>query len=191
LLGKPCVAKEFTLVVFGDSLSAGYGLPRGSGWVDLLAKRLADEPYRYRVVNASVSGETSLGGRSRLSNVLSQHNPSILILELGANDGLRGQPVEQLAAHLGAMIRACKAAGTRVLLIGMRIPPNYGRSYTQAFAQTFPRIAKQHGLPLVPFLLEGFAQHRSMFQDDGFHPNADAQPIMLATVWKVLEPMLR
>ncbi len=159
--------------------------------MDLLAQRMAKQGYPHRVVNASISGETSLGGRNRLARVLAQHQPTILVLELGANDGLRGHPIDQLKANLGAIIQACKKQGTRVLIIGMRIPPNYGAVYARDFAQTFARLAKQHNLPLVPFLMEGFAQRREMFQADGVHPGAQAQAPMAETVWKELEPMLR
>ncbi len=180
-----------TILIFGDSLSAGFGLASGTGWVDLLGKRLAQQTYPHRVINASISGETSLGGKNRIRHVLAQHHPAIVILELGANDGLRGHPIEQLRANLGAIVRACKRSGARVLLAGMRLPPNYGAPYAREFAQAFTATAKQYNLPLVPFLLEGFAQRREMFQSDGIHPNAQAQPAVLDTVWKRLEPMLR
>lgn len=179
-----------TVVVFGDSLSAGYGLPSGSGWVDLLQRRLRERGQPHAVVNASVSGETTFGGRKRLGDVLARAKPAIVILELGANDGLRGQPIEQMKSNLEAMVRACKAAGAKILLTGMRLPPNYGGSYGRDFARSFADVARLHNLPLVPFLMEGFAQRRDMFQSDGIHPSVQAQPLMLDTVWKVLEPML-
>jgi acyl-CoA thioesterase I len=184
-------AQTPSIVIFGDSLSAGYGLARGVGWVDLLGKRLAQQNYPYRLINASISGETSLGGKNRIAKVLALHRPSIVVLELGANDGLRGHPNSGLKANLASIVQACKRSGARVLLVGMRLPPNYGGAYTREFAQTFAATAKQHNLPLVPFLMEGFAQRREMFQSDGVHPNAQAQPAMLDTVWKVLAPMLK
>lgn len=183
-------AAKPTILVFGDSLSAGYGLPRGTGWVDLLRQRLSRQAPAYAVVNASVSGETTDGGRRRLAAVLAREKPVIVILELGANDALRGQPIDRLEANLEAMVLESKAQSTRVLLIGMRIPPNYGAKYAGDFAGSFARVAKRHDLPLVPFLLEGFAQRRELFQSDGIHPGAEAQATMLATVWKVLQPML-
>lgn len=190
LAGTAHAVPSPTIVVFGDSLSAGYGLPRNAGWVDLLTQRLRQGGHPHTVVNASVSGETTLGGRNRLAATLARHRPAILILELGANDGLRGHPIDQLESNLDAMVRACKASGTRVLLIGMRIPPNYGGPYAREFSQSFADIARKHALPLVPFLLEGFADRREMFQADGIHPAADAQRRMLDNVWKKLQPML-
>ncbi|MFN0317955.1 MAG: arylesterase [Burkholderiales bacterium] len=184
-------AQTPTIVIYGDSLSAGYGLARGTGWVDLLGKRLSQQNYPYRLVNASISGETSLGGKNRIAKVLALHRPAIVVLELGANDGLRGHPNGSLKANLGSIVRACQRSGARVLLVGMRLPPNYGAAYTREFSQTFAATAKQHNLPLVPFLMEGFAQRREMFQSDGVHPNAQAQPAMLDTVWNALAPMLK
>ena len=184
-------AQTPAILIFGDSLSAGYGLARGAGWVDLLGKRLADQNYPHRLINASISGETSLGGKNRIAKVLAQNRPAIVVLELGANDGLRGYPIEQLRANLEAIVRSSKRHGARVLLIGMRVPPNYGARYARDFAQAFTVTAKQYNLPLVPFLMEGFAQSREMFQSDGVHPGAQAQPMMLDTVWTRLEPMLK
>jgi acyl-CoA thioesterase-1 len=177
-------------MVFGDSLSAGYGLPQGKGWVDLLQRRLQRENYTYRVVNASISGETSLGGRNRLADALTQHHPAIVILELGANDGLRGQAPEATRENLLAMVRAARAAKAKVLLVGMRIPPNYGPDYTEKFHASFVAVAHQTQTPLVAFLLEGFADRRDLFQADGIHPDVQAQSIMLDNVWGRLRPML-
>lgn len=184
------LAQQPAIMVFGDSLSAGYGLPQGKGWVDLLQQRIEEEKYRYRVVNASISGETTLGGRNRLAQVLAQFHPHIVIIELGPNDALRGQPLDAMRDNLVHMARACQAAKAKVLLVGMRIPPNYGPDYTERFYDTFRGVAKTIGVPLVPFLLEGFAERRDMFQADGMHPGVAAQSLMLDNVWKALQPIL-
>ena len=190
-LASVCLsAQSPVIMVFGDSLSAGYGLPQGKGWVDLLQQRLQRENYTYRVVNASISGETSLGGRNRLADALTQHHPVIVILELGANDGLRGQAPEATRENLLAMVRATRAAKAKVLLVGMRIPPNYGPDYTEKFHASFVAVANQTQTPLVAFLLEGFADRRDLFQTDGIHPDVQAQSIMLDNVWGRLRPML-
>ena len=190
LAGLGMGAQPPTIMVFGDSLSAGYGLPQGKGWVDLLQQRLEREHYAYRVINASISGETTLGGRNRLPEALAQHRPRIVILELGANDGLRGQALGGMRENLVAMARACRAAKARVLLVGMRIPPNYGPDYTEKFHASFITVASQTRSPLVPFLFEGFAFKRELFQADGIHPDVEAQPLMLDSVWEKLRPML-
>jgi acyl-CoA thioesterase-1 len=188
---KPGAAAEPpTIMVFGDSLSAGYGLPRGKGWVDLLQERLQREQYPYRVVNASVSGETTLGGRNRLAAALARHRPRIVILELGANDALRGQSLDAMRDNLVAMVRECRAARAEVLLVGMRIPPNYGPAYTGNFQASFAAVADKTRSPLVDFLLAGFADRRERFQADGIHPDIEAQSFMLDNVWKKLQPML-
>jgi len=178
------------VLVFGDSLSAGYGLPQGKGWVDLLQKKLVDGGFDYRVVNASISGETSLGGRNRFAAALATHKPQIVILELGANDGLRGQPLSDLRDNLVAMIREAQRTRAQVVLTGMRIPPNYGPDYTKKFQAVFTEVARAEHVPLVPFLLEGFSSQRDMFQSDGIHPNEQAQHLILANVWKLLAPEL-
>lgn len=180
-----------TILVWGDSLSAGYGLKSGEAWPTLLQTRLKDEGFRHTVVNASVSGETSAGGRSRLPAALEQHKPSIVILELGANDGLRGLRPQLMAENLTAMIDAARAAGSQVLLVGMHMPPNYGAAYTRRFAQTFTDVAQAREVPLVPFLLDGFADQPELFLSDGIHPTAEAQPRVLDTVWQGLQPLLR
>jgi len=177
--------------VFGDSLSAAYGIAQSRGWVTLLEARLKRERPNYSVVNASISGETSAGGRSRLQRALDQHRPAIVILELGANDGLRGLPVAQMKQNLEAMAAAAKKSGARVLLVGMRVPPNYGPDYTRAFDSSFAEIAKRQGTALVPFLFDGFAENDAMFQPDRLHPTETAQPQMLENVWKGLRPLLR
>lgn len=179
-----------TILVWGDSLSAGYGLKSGEAWPTLLQTRLKDEGFRHTVVNASVSGETSAGGRSRLPAALEQHRPSIVILELGANDGLRGLRPQLMAENLTAMIDAARAAGSQVLLVGMQMPPNYGAAYTRRFAQTFTDVAQAREVPLVPFLLDGFADQPELFLSDGIHPTAEAQPRVLDTVWQGLQPLL-
>jgi acyl-CoA thioesterase I len=191
LLAAPAMAQQSVLLVLGDSLSAGYGLPQGRGWVDLLQKRLAEEKLDYRVVNASISGDTTLGGRNRLEALLRQHRPRVMILELGANDALRGQAIESMRENLTAMVRAARKAGARTLLVGMQIPPNYGQEYTRKFQDTFVQVARTQQVPLVPFLLNGFADKRDLFQPDGIHPAERAQPLMVDTVWQQLAPLLR
>jgi acyl-CoA thioesterase-1 len=183
-------ASAATILVYGDSLSSGYGLPQDEGWATLLARRLRAERFDYKVANASISGETTLGGANRIAAALTAHRPAIVILALGANDGLRGQPIEAIRSNLEAIIDACRRAKARVLLVGMRIPPNYGAPYAERFRRTFGDVAASRKLPPVPFLLEGFAEKREYFQADGVHPNAAAQPMMLDTVWKGLRPLL-
>jgi acyl-CoA thioesterase-1 len=190
LLAAPAWGRQPVILVMGDSLSSGYGLPQGTGWVDLLQRKLVAEKFDYRVVNASISGETTLGGRNRLEPALREHKPGIVLLALGANDGLRGQSIDSMRANLGAMARAGRNAGARVLLIGMRIPPNYGPQYTQKFHAAFAQVARAEKLPLVPFLLEGFADQRELFQADGIHPAPAAQPKILDNVWPRLKPLL-
>jgi acyl-CoA thioesterase-1 len=191
LLAAPAWGAQSVILVWGDSLSAGYGLPQGTGWVDLLQQKLAAEKRNYRVVNGSISGETTLGGRNRLDAALRTHRPRAVIIALGANDGLRGQSIDSMVENLSAMARSARSAGARVLLVGMRIPPNYGPQYTQKFHAAFADVAKAQKVPLVPFLLEGFAERRELFQSDGIHPTQAAQPLMLETVWRKLEPLLR
>ena len=186
----PLWAQPGVILVFGDSLSAGYGLPQGRSWVDLLQRRLAAEGLDYRVVNASISGETTLGGRNRLAAALEQHRPRTVVLELGSNDGLRGQPLNLMRDNLAAMAKASRAAGARVLIVGMRIPPNYGPKYTTEFHAAFQDVARSQRTALVPFLLDGFADQRELFQADGIHPAEAAQTLILETVWKELRPLL-
>jgi acyl-CoA thioesterase-1 len=178
------------ILVFGDSLSAGYGLRPDEGWVPLLQKRLQAQGYGTPVVNASVSGETSGGGLTRLPRALELHKPSLVILELGANDGLRGLPVPETHANLEKMVALAQAAGARVLLIGMRMPPNYGPRYTTGFSQMFAEIAARDHLAFVPFLLESVALNPTLMQADGMHPSARGTPFMLETVWPQLLPLL-
>jgi acyl-CoA thioesterase-1 len=179
------------ILVFGDSLSAGYGIAKQDAWPSLLATRLKDSGYSYAVVNASISGETTAGGRSRLPALLKQQQPKIVIIELGANDGLRGLPVAAMRDNLQTMVKWSQQAGARVMLVGMRIPPNYGRDYTEKFTATFTELAKEHKTALVPFLFEGFALRAEAFQADRLHPTAASQPLMLDTIWKQLKPLLR
>jgi acyl-CoA thioesterase-1 len=179
-----------TILVFGDSLSAGYGLKADQGWVTLLQQRLTDEGYGQRVVNASVSGETTSGGANRLPRALAQHHPQILILELGANDGLRGLPLTAARGNLATMIQAAQKARARVLLVGVQLPPNYGPAYTSGFRDLFGELAKAHKTALVPFLMEGVALKDSLMQADGLHPNAAGQPLLLDSVWRSLKPLL-
>lgn len=184
------MASARTILVFGDSLSAAYGIRAEEGWVALLGQRLQAQGYGYQIVNASVSGETSGGGLERLPRALELHRPSLVILELGANDALRGLPLGMTQANLASMVRLSQSAGARVLLIGLRLPPNYGPRYTEQFAGMFPALASQYHLPLVPFLLEKVALDPERMQADGLHPNAEGQPPILETVWPYLQPLL-
>ena len=193
IAAKPTIASTQTILVFGDSLSASYGVPQGQGWVALLEQKLARNKLdmaSYKVVNASVSGETTSGGLVRFSNTLATHKPNIVILELGANDGLRGLPITEMQANLNQMITQAKTAKAKVLLIGMKIPPNYGLKYTKKFSATYTSLAKQHNTALVPFLLEGVAGKPALIQVDGLHPISAAQPQLFDNVWKVLAKML-
>lgn len=180
-----------TVLVLGDSLSAGYGLAASEGWVALTAERIAKEAPGWRVVNASISGETTAGGAARIAGELARNKPAVVVLALGANDGLRGLPLEQTRENLMRMVRAAKAAGARVLLVGMRMPPNLGRAFTEGFEQNFRTVAKQEGVPLLPFLLEPIAQDRSAFQADELHPTAAVQPRLRDHVWPALAPLLK
>jgi len=179
-----------TALVVGDSISAAFGLETSQGWVHLLQQRLDDGEHDYRVVNASISGDTSAGGLARLPALLSEHEPDIVIIELGGNDGLRGQPPAQLKRNLAAMAEQAQQAGAKVLLLGMRMPPNLGQRYTSAFADAFDSLAEEKDLPYVPFLLEGIGGVQGMMQADRVHPTAQAQELMLDNVWPVLEPLL-
>lgn len=179
-----------TILVLGDSLSAGYGIKVEEGWVTLLTQRLKTRGYGYRVVNASVSGETTSGGATRLPRALALHKPDIVILELGGNDGLRGLPLATSRANLVKMIEASQRAGAQVLMVGMLIPPNYGPRYSKDFQQMFPDLAAKYRLPLVPFFLNFVALDPALMQPDGIHPNARGQPQLLENLWPKLEPML-
>lgn len=187
-------APQRTLLVLGDSLSAEYGLARGSGWVALLQRRIERDTPQWRVVNASVSGETTSGGRSRLAALLTQHRPRVVVIELGGNDALRGLPLAMTQDNLADMVREAKASGAAVLLVGMSVPPNYGRTYSESFSALFGTVARAHGAALVPFLLSGVADvagAADLFQSDRIHPTAQAQPRMLDNVWPALKPLLK
>ncbi|MDG9760109.1 arylesterase [Pseudomonas sediminis] len=179
-----------TLLVVGDSISAAFGLDSRQGWVALLEKRLSEEGFEHSVVNASISGDTSAGGAARLSALLAEHKPELVIIELGGNDGLRGQPPAQLQQNLASMIDKSQSAGADVLLLGMRLPPNYGARYTTSFAQVFADLAEQKKVPLVPFFLEGVGGVPGMMQADGIHPTESAQAVLLENVWPTLKPLL-
>jgi acyl-CoA thioesterase-1 len=179
-----------SLLVLGDSLSAEYGLSRGTGWVELLQERLKKDGVDATVINTSVSGETTSGGNSRLPELLARYRPSVVLIELGANDGLRGLPLNAMKANLRNMIADAKKEGAKVLLVGMRIPPNYGRDYTEKFSALFSRLAQETNVGLVPFLLDGVAGKPELFQADRLHPIAEAQPIILDNVWPHLKPLL-
>lgn len=188
--GDNDVAGRPSILVLGDSLSAAFGIAEEESWVALLREQLQAEGYGYRVVNASISGETTTGGLRRLAAALEQHRPAIVILELGGNDGLRGTPLRTIRQNLASMIEMSQAAGARVVLAGMMMPPNYG-PYADSFAAIFPALAEDYGIGLVGFFLEGIALDPALFLPDGIHPTAEAQPRLLDNVWPVLEPKLR
>lgn len=179
------------ILIFGDSLSAAYGLPQQEGWAALLQKKLDSQQYEYDVVNASVSGETTSGGLSRLASTLAETKASIIILELGANDGLRGLSLKAMSNNLNAMIKQSKKTNTKVLLVGMKIPPNYGPKYTESFSLTYAKLSKDHQVSLVPFMLENVAAKTNLIQQDGLHPNKLGQPIILENIWPHLQLLLK
>ena len=183
-----CNSLAKTILVFGDSISAGYGITQGQGWVDQLAAQLAG---KHVVINASISGETSGGGLSRLPATLAKHKPDIVVLELGGNDGLRGLPTQQMYNNLQSMIGLCRAQNAEVILAGMQIPPNYGKRYSQAFAQTYQTLAKTEKVHLIPFLLDGIATHATLMQGDGIHPNDNAQSQIKNVVYDSLKTLLQ
>lgn len=192
-VGSSFAAEPRTLLVLGDSMSAEYGLPRNSGWVALLAQRLEREKRPWRVVNASISGDTSSGGRSRLPALLAQHKPALVLIELGGNDALRGLPLPATQDNLTTMTQAAQQAGARVLLLGMQVPPNYGPDYAARFAALFRTVARERKAALVPFLLKGVADGADptrLFQADRIHPNEQAQPMLLSNVWPELKKLL-
>lgn len=186
----PAVAANPKILIYGDSLSAAYGIPQQQGWAALLQKKLIHGKMHYDVINASVSGETTSGGLSRFASTLKQTQPEIVILELGANDGLRGLPIQALRENLSAMIQQSKKSGAKVLLVGMRIPPNYGAKYTKAFSQSYQQLSKQHKIPLVPFMLENVAAQPDLIQQDGLHPNTVGQAIILENIWPKLQRLI-
>jgi acyl-CoA thioesterase-1 len=189
--GQKSAIDHPAIVVLGDSLSAGYGLPRDTGWVYLLGQRLTAQSSHYSVSNASISGDTTSGGLSRLPAVLTRVKPAIVIVELGGNDALRGLPLSTTRANLARIVDLSRRAGAKVLLVGMQIPPNYGPAYTQAFSAIYATLAKQDGVGLVPFLLNGIADQPDMFQADQIHPLPKAQPVLLDNVWQQLQPMIQ
>jgi acyl-CoA thioesterase-1 len=179
-----------TIVVVGDSLSSGYGIAAEQSWVAMLEDRLRSEGYGYKVVNASIAGDTSAGGLARLPRLLEAHDPALVILELGGNDGLRGQPVATLRDNLARMIEQSRTSGAAVVLAGIQIPPNYGTTYTSALAAVYPELAARFDIPLIEFLLADVALNRELMQPDGIHPNAAGQRVVFDNVWRVLEPLL-
>lgn len=180
-----------TILVLGDSLSAEYGIARGAGWVALLEQKLKAENIPAKVVNASISGETTIGGRTRLPALLDQHKPNIVVIELGANDGLRGLPVASAEGNLRAMVDMAQEKNAKVMLVGMRMPPNYGRAYTESFFNMFKKISSDTKSPLVPFMLDGVADKPSLFQQDRMHPLAAAHPIILNNIWPQFAPLVK
>ncbi|QXI27153.1 arylesterase [Pseudomonas vanderleydeniana] len=192
-LALMCMAQNAaagTVLIVGDSISAAFGLDTRVGWVALLEKRLRDEGFKDKVVNASISGDTSAGGQARLPALLAQHKPELVIIELGGNDGLRGQLPTQLKQNLASMIDNARASGAKVLLLGMQLPPNYGARYTKAFAEVYPALAQEKNVALVPFFLEGVGGHPDLMQADGIHPGPAGQDKLLNNVWPTLKPLL-
>lgn len=189
-----CVPAAFgsggTIVVVGDSLSSGYGMAADQSWVTLLQGRLKAEGYEHEIVNASIAGDTSAGGMARLPRLIERHRPVVVVLELGGNDGLRGLPVAALRDNLARMVELAKDSGAKVLIAGIRLPPNYGPAYTESLAAVYPELAARYEVALVPFLLEGVALDRSRMQGDGIHPNAAGQPFIADNVWHALQPLL-
>ena len=180
-----------TVLVVGDSLSAEYGIARGAGWVALLERKLKAEKFPATIVNASISGETTIGGRTRMPALLDRHKPDIVVIELGANDGLRGLPVASAESNLRAMVDMAQNKKAKVMLIGMRMPPNYGRAYTESFFNMFKKISTETRSPLVPFMLEGVADKPALFQQDRLHPTAAAHPIILNNIWSTFSSLIK
>jgi len=187
---KPPPSTIYSLLIVGDSLSAEYGLPRGTGWVNLLSQRLAKSHPQWQVINASISGETTAGGRSRISALLNTHQPALVVIELGGNDALRGLPLTSTQDNLHFMAQQAKSKGARVLLLGMKVPPNYGAEYNDQFAKAFSQVAKQTQSRLLPFFLEPLSAPGEWFQSDRIHPNEKAQSLLLQHMWPTLEKML-
>jgi acyl-CoA thioesterase-1 len=191
LAGSAFAQSNATILVMGDSISAAYGIQREEGWVTLLEERLSRNGQPWRVVNASISGETTAGGLARLPKALDTHKPQLVIIELGGNDGLRGYPIKRIQHNLAAMVELAQSDTSRVLLVGMQIPPNYGPRYTREFADIFKHVAAATDSQLVPFLLEDVVLIPELMQDDGIHPKAQAQPMLLDTLWAYLQPLLQ
>jgi acyl-CoA thioesterase I len=190
LLILPVTAPARIILIVGDSISAAYGIPVEHGWVSLLQQRLDTAGYACRIVNASISGDTTANARSRLPQALASHEPAVVLLELGGNDGLRGLSLAEMKTNLAAMIISSQEAGAQVLLIGMQLPPNYGPRYTQRFQSVYQELASEANLALVPSLVDGIGTEQGLMQPDGIHPNADAQPLIVDRVWKALMPLL-
>jgi len=188
--GENSPLQQQTILVLGDSISAGYGIDKQQGWVALLEKKLKNNNPQTILINASISGETTSGGVNRLASILEKHQPSLVILELGGNDGLRGTPIKLISQNLTKMIKLSQKSGAKVLLLGMRIPPNYGKTYSERFANQYQQLVSDHKIKWVPFLLNGIAGQVGMMQADGIHPTKNAQPIMAQSVWQVLLPIL-
>lgn len=187
---SPALAENSKILIYGDSLSAAYGISPQQGWVALLQKKLQCEQYHYEVINASISGETTSSGASRIAATLKKTKPAIVILALGANDGLRGLPIKEMTANLNTIIKQSKKNRAKVVLVGMKIPPNYGSQYTKAFILSYRQLSNQHKIPLVPFMLDSVAAKPHLIQDDGLHPNAQAQRIILENIWPKLKLLL-
>jgi len=178
------------ILILGDSISAEYGIPRNMGWVALLEKRLSEKKLNYQVINSSISGETTIGGKQRITDLLQKHQPKIVVIELGGNDALRGLSLEQSRLNLESMVQEAKKNKAKVLLLGMKIPPNYGKDYSNQFEKLFEKVALKNQIPLVPFFLEKIAANSEMFQNDRIHPNQTAQPLLLDTMWPSLQKLL-
>lgn len=190
LVSLPVAASQNTLLVLGDSLSAAYGVPSETAWVELLRERLSGQGLDWQVVNASISGETTDGGLRRLPGLLEKNDPDIVVIELGGNDGLRGFPPNVIESNLAGMIELAQDSGAVPLLVGMQIPPNYGQRYTRMFADLFPTLSDRYGVPLVPFFLEGIYNRDGLMQGDGIHPTEQAQPLLLDNIWPRLKPLV-
>ncbi|WP_303292155.1 arylesterase [Marinobacter sp. SS5-14b] len=190
LVAWPASASQSTLLVVGDSLSAAYGVPSDTAWVQLLRERLEEKGLAWKVVNASISGETTDGGLRRLPGLLEKNEPDVVVIELGGNDGLRGFPPNVIESNLAGMIELVVDAGATPILVGMQIPPNYGQRYTQMFAEIFPKLSDRYEVGLVPFFLEGIYNQNGMMQEDGIHPTEEAQPVLLDNLWDRLKPLL-
>lgn len=193
LISSPLLAQAAKpiILVYGDSLSAAYGIAQEQGWVVLLQHRIDEKKLNYTVINASISGETTSGGLSRIKAALKQHRPQWILIELGANDGLRGLPIKEMRKNLNAMIIMSQKYKTKVILVGMKIPPNYGLKYTNDFKESYEMLAKQYQLPLVPFLLDSVAGNHELIQEDGLHPLAKAQPTVLNNIWDILKDVIK
>jgi acyl-CoA thioesterase-1 len=190
LCGAAHAADEPTVLIFGDSLSAGFGIDVDQSWAALLQDRLESQGYEHRVINASISGETTEGGVARISKALERFEPRLIILELGGNDGLRGFPADRLRSNLEEIVVTSKKSGAAVVLLGIRIPLNYGARYTEAFESTFRDVAAEHDIPWIEFFMEGIALNEELMQDDGIHPNAEAQPLLLENAWPIIAASL-